>query len=104
MTVYYCDKQLIPFTLQVKPTGLRSVCCPEPKYETASPQKNLQDTLEDHLAMYHYHQTALLELARSEYAPDANEWEYGAYLTGLKLQEQSEWLLQQLSQGKTPEL
>lgn len=70
-----------------------------PEYETLSPRKDLQDAFEDHLAMYHYHQTALLELARSEYAPDMDEWEYGAYLIGLKLQEQSEWLLQQLLQN-----
>ena len=75
---------------------LRAVRSPQADYETDATEKDLQDQLENLLAIYHYHQTALLELARNETVPDSADWEYGAYLLGKKLKLQSEILLKQL--------
>lgn len=103
MTVYYCTEQSTSTGFLSTQVAYRGVRCPESQYKTVPTQKDLQDAVEDHLSMYHYHQTALLELARSESAPDSHEWEYGAYLTGSKLLEQSEWLIDQLSRGNRTE-
>jgi len=103
MTIYYGTE--LTASVEFSPTQMvySGVCCPNKQYKTVPNQKDLQDAVEDHLSMYHFHQTALLELARSEYSPDSHEWEYGAHLTGSKLLEQSEWLIEQISRLNSSE-
>ena len=95
MTIYYSDlSTAAPEVLQLYPP--RSVCCADADYDIQLEEKALADQLEDLLALYHYHQTALLELVRSDAAADSGDWEYGAHLLGVKLQQQSKNLLKQL--------
>lgn len=100
MTIYYSTNQSTTYSAPSRVYPLRAVRSPQADYDTDVIEKNLQDQLEDHLAVYHYHQTALLELARSETVPDSADWEYGAYLLGEKLQSQSVSLLKQLPKSK----
>jgi len=69
----------------------------EPTQPTLS---ELQNALEDHLAVCHYHQTALVTLATHETTADKNEWELGAHLTNHQLQKRSEQLIKQLNHIK----
>ncbi len=55
----------------------------------------LCDRLENHLARYHFHHLSLMALACGE--EDSNSWEFGAYLTGRALQQESELLISELS-------
>lgn len=77
---------------------------PEGEYDanastTASAIPNvatLRDRLEEHLARYHFHHLSLMSIGRSEDCSD--NWEFGAYLTGRALQQESELLMTELSQ------
>ena len=100
MTINYSTNQSIANSVSSKAYPLRAVRSPQAEYETEFMEKDWQDRLEDHMAIYHYHQTALLELARSEFVADSAAWEYGAYLLGEKLQRQSEILLKQRPKSK----
>ena len=65
---------------------------------TPAPIATLCDQLEQHLARYHFHHLSLMAMGKEEH--DSNDWEFGAHLTGLALQEESESLMTALSQHK----
>ena len=61
----------------------------------------LRDQLEAHLARYHFHHLSLMALACSEDGSEgcSDSWEFGAYLAGRDLQQESERLLEALSEA-----
>ena len=74
-----------------------SVKEPDAEYD-ANDLQTLRDKLEEHLARYHFHQQSLLAIATSEDYQNSENWEFGAYLVGRDLQQQSDALMKALSQ------
>ncbi len=71
------------------------VNCPN----TTTPLLSLQDQLESHLALCHYHQLALIALSTHEQACESNEndWELGATLFTTHLQARGNDIIEKLN-------
>lgn len=82
------------------------VCSPVSKYivDKQLSLTTLQDELEKHLAMYDYHQTALLTLTIHDEEAENAEWKFGAFLLGQYLRQQSGVLMERLSEGENGEI